>query len=279
MTLFEKIILFLQGTMIEPQPWGWFHLMSLFLTAILVCGCWFIRNRHSEKQLKCILALYAVPTFILEVLKQISWSATVTTDVGIIWDYQWYAFPFQLCTTPMIVCLVCLFLKKNIVRDALLSYVAFITILGSVAVMIIPSDCFIDEVLVNIHTTYLHFGSCVVSCYLLFSKEISVKINSYLKALAVFISFAMTANSLNILVYRSGILHGETFNMFYISPYFISTLPVFNQIQQEVPYLMFFGLYLLALSCGGLLIYSLSYAFQKVCIRIGCQYKKVAKRV
>jgi hypothetical protein len=174
------------------------------------------------------------------------------------------------------VCLICLFLKKNIVRDTLLSYVSFITILGSIAVMIWPSDCFVQDILVNIHTTYLHFGSFVVSCYLLFSGEVKIKIDSFVKAICIFISFAMTANVLNIIMFNSGILKGETFNMFYISPYFISSLPVFNQIQQEVPYIIFLMLYLIVLSCGSLIIYGLSYSIKCLLEYIG-KYKRIKR--
>jgi hypothetical protein len=172
-----------------------------------------------------------------------------------------------------------LFLKKNTVRSALLSYVSFITILGSLAVVFIPGDCFVEDILVNIHTTYLHYGSFVVSCYLLFSKEVHIKFDSLIKGISVFVMVAMSANIMNILIYRSGVLHGETFNMFYISPYFISTLPVFNQIQQEVPYLIFLGLYLFVLSCGGSLIYGISYVLQNLGLKMKIQDKKLFKRI
>lgn len=276
LTIFEQFILLMQKEMIEPLPFGWFHILCIILMCAACGVCWLIHNRHSERQLKCVLAVYAIPTMILEILKQISWSATVTTN-GIVWDYQWYAFPFQLCTTPLIVCLICLFLKKNIVRDALLSFVAFITILGSIAVIVYPTDCFTTDIMVNIHTTYLHFGSFVVSCYLLFSREIDMKLKYFIKAIYVFIIFVMTANSMNVLIYQSGILSGETFNMFYISPYFISSLPVFNQIQQEVPYLVFFVIYIFVLSCGGLLIYGLSYGIKCLLTVIAHHNKKMLK--
>jgi hypothetical protein len=245
--------------MIEPQPFGWFHILCLAIMFVAIYVCWCARKKHSEFQLKLVLGFYAVPTLILEILKQLSWSMSMNNG-EIVWDYQWYAFPFQLCTTPLIVCLICLFLKKGLIRNALLSYVAFITILGSIAVIVYPTDCFVEDILINIHTTYLHFGSFVVSCYLLFTKEVKIKWSSYIQAVSMFIIFAVIANCMNIFIYQSGILHGETFNMFYISPYFISNLPVFNQIQQEVPYLLFFFIYLFALSCGSLLIYSISYA-------------------
>ena len=261
LTLFEQFILFLQKDMITPLPFEWFHILCIALMIAAVGICWLIRKRHSEIQLKCVLAMYSIPTLIFEVLKQIAWSATITVE-GIVWHYRWYAFPFQLCTTPLIVCLICLFLKKNTVRKALLSYVAFITILGSFSVIIYPNNVFCTDILVNIHTTYLHFGSFVVSLYLLFSKEVKIQLKEFARGVYVFIMFAMTANIMNILVYRSGVLNGDTFNMFYISPYFISSLPVFNQIQQELPYIAFLCIYIIGLSCGGFLIYGIGYGIK-----------------
>jgi hypothetical protein len=51
------------------------------------------------------------------------------------------------------------------------------------------------------------------------------------------------------------VLNGEAFNMFYISPYFISELPVFNVIQQKVPYIVFLLTYVVALSLGSSVIF------------------------
>ena len=60
---------------------------------------------------------------------------------------------------------------------------------------------------------------------------------------------------LNVIVYNTGVLNGETFNMFYISPYFESSLPVFEKIYTLVPYSLFLIIYVVALSIGSYIIY------------------------
>jgi hypothetical protein len=134
---------------------------------------------------------------------------------------------------------------------------AYITILGSLATFIYPEDVFVIDILINIHTMFLHCGSLVVSIYLLISKEVKVNFKSFFNGYKVFLVFAFIAELLNIVIYKSGILHGETFNMFYISPYFISSLPVYNTIQESVPYLLFLFIYLFSIFMGGLIIYLL----------------------
>ena len=259
MNFFEKILCFLQGEMNEPVSFGWFHLLCLFLTLTIVFILYKRRIYHGEKQLKIMLGIYGVVAFLLELLKQLIWSFNYNSVTNIVtWDYEWYSFPFQLCTTPIFVCLICLFLKKGKFRDSLLSYMSYVTILGSISTMLMPDSCFVSDILVNIHTMWLHLGSFVVSVYLLMSGEVKTNIESFKNSIIVFLIFVCIANIMNIFIYNIGILNDETFNMFYISPYFISTLPVFDIIQSSVPYLIYLMIYIVALTMGAFIIYFVS---------------------
>ncbi|MBQ3021203.1 MAG: YwaF family protein [Bacilli bacterium] len=256
MNCIERILYYLQGEMIEPKAFGIFHIICLLLMFIIIYILYSIKGKHNDKQLKFILGFYSIVALILEVLKQLIWSFnydSITNSVT--WDYEWYAFPFQLCTTPIYVCLFCLFLKKGKLRDSLLSYISFITILGSISTMILPDSCLVSDILVNIHTMWLHLGSFVISVYLLITKEVKLNIKNLVSANIVFIIFVLLSLVLNISIYSSGILNGETFNMFYISPYFISDLPVFNIIQENLPYLLFLIIYIWTIVLGSVLIF------------------------
>lgn len=260
MNLFEKILYFLQKEMETPKPYGWFHLICIFLIIVSVIILFNLKNRYSEKQLKIVLFVYGFTAFILELLKQIVWSFNYDASTNIVtWDYQWYAAPFQLCTTPIFVSLICLFLKKNKFRDSLLSYIAYITILGSFMTVLLPDSCFTKTILVNIHTMWLHCGSLVLSVYLLIVGEVKVNKKSLINAFLVFIGFVFIAQSLNIIIYNSGILNGEDFNMFYISPYFTTHLPVYNFVQENFPYIIYFIFYIISIGLGSIVIYCFSY--------------------
>jgi len=239
-----------------PKPYGVFHLAWLFVTIAIIGLLAYKKENNNEKQLKYVLGIYGVTALILELLKQLIWSVEYDSATNaFVWDYQWYAFPFQLCTMPIYVCLICLFLKKGWLRDKLLAFLAYTTILGSIASAIIPDSLFVSEVLINVHAMWLHLGSLVVSLYLFMSKEVIPDKNSFFSAIGVFLIFVIFANMLNIAIYKSGILNGETFNMFYISPYFESTLPVFDIIYKSVPYPIFLMIYILGLSLGSSIIF------------------------
>lgn len=264
MNLFEKFLLFLQGEMNTPTSFGWFHLMWIILALLTIVFLCIRKDKHNERELKIVLGTYGIIALFLETLKQLIWSFNYDATLNLVtWDYEWYAFPFQLCTTPIFVTLICLFLKPSKFRKSLLSYLAYITILGSITTILMPDSCFVSDILVNIHTMWLHIGSFVVSIYLLISKEVEVHYKNLIYAILVFIIFAFIANYLNIVIYNIGVLNGETFNMFYISPYFISSLPVFDIIQQNVPYLLYLLIYVIAISLGGTIIYLIALLIQK----------------
>jgi len=264
MNLFEKIICFLQTEMKEPVAFGWFHCLWLIICFVTICVLYKRKRYYCERQLKFVLGSYGIVALTLEILKQITWSFNYDFLSNIsMWDYEWYAFPFQLCTTPIFVSLICLFLKKGNIRDSLLSYMSYITILGSISTMILPDSCFVSDILVNIHTMWLHLGSFVVSVYLLMNKEITVDLKAIKRAILVFLIFIALALVFNVIVYNSGVLNGETFNMFYISPYFISSLPVFDIIQQKVPYIIFLLIYICAIILGAFVIYGMATILKK----------------
>ena len=265
MNLFEKFLYFLQGDMKEPESFGWFHILWILGVIIAIIILYKKKKYYSEKQLKLVLGIYSVVALILELLKQLIWSFNYDPLLlSITWDYEWYSFPFQLCTTPIFVSIISFFMKKGKIRDSLLSYMAYITILGSISTILIPDSCFVSDILVNIHTMWLHLGSFVVSVYLLMTGEVKTSIKSLKSAILVFLIFVGIAEFMNILIYNIDVLNGETFNMFYISPYFTSTLPVFNVIQENVPYLVYLLIYIFVLILGAFIIYGISFIIKKV---------------
>ena len=266
MNFIEKILYSLQAEMTTPKPWGWFHLMWVFLVIASLSMLFSLRKKYSDKQLKIVLGVYGIVALILEVTKQIIWSFNYDVVTNLVtWDYQWYAAPFQLCTTPIFVSIIALFLKENSkLKSALLSYMAYVTILGSFMTMMIPDSCFTSDIVINIHTMWLHCGSMVVSVYLLMNGIVKIDEKSLKSAFKVFLFFALIAEILNISIYSSGILNGETFNMFYISPYFISSLPVFDVIQQNVPFILYLLIYIFAIYMGSLVVYLISYGVKRL---------------
>lgn len=268
MNVFEKFLYILQTDMETPIPYGWFHWLWIGLIFISIFLFFLLKNNKKEGKLKIVLGTYGIIAFVLELLKQVVWSFNFDAATNVVsWDYQWYAAPFQLCTTPLYVSLICLFLKDSKIRNSLLSYLSFCTFCASIMVMLLPDSCFTSDILVNIHTMWLHAGSLVVSFFLLITGYVKIKFPNFIQGFMVFLVFVGIAEALNIGIYNSGILGDETFDMFYISPYFSNSLPVFSSIKEVVPFGVYLFCYLLAMFLGGLIIFlvskGISRAYQK----------------
>ena len=50
--------------------------------------------------------------------------------------------------------------------------------------------------------------------------------------------------------------------MFYISPYFVTHLPVFKNIQENVPFIIYLLIYILTINIGAILVYWISYTIE-----------------
>ena len=88
--------------------------------------------------------------------------------------------------------------------------------------------------------------------------EVELNTKNLKRAIVVFIIFVGIAQLLNIGIYNLGVLNEETFDMFYISPYFETSLPVFSTLRKLFPYPIYLLIYVLALSLGTSVIYLIS---------------------
>lgn len=246
----------------RPQPYGFFHIawvLAALLTVLL------LQKRKGEKLTERVFSLFGWTALFLEALKQVSWSFSCGAQGAAVFNYQWYAAPFQLCTTPAYVAALYPFIRSVRVRNALRGYLAYFTLLGSVAVALFPENIYTEEVLINIHTSFLHMGGLFLSLWLLFSDRVAPK-RDFWDGYKVFLCFAGFALVLNIAVYHMANLRssGACFDMFYISPYYTSPVPVFSALDKALPYPLFLFLYLFAFWIGGALIAYISTAVRRI---------------
>jgi len=258
----EDFLLFLQNMqMKEPTRWGFVHIFSISIAFVLIAITIYKKRKGYKPNPKLVISIYAISTFILELTKQLM-LAVVREDDLVYWSFSYYSAPFQFCTMPLYACLILMFVKNEKVKDYLYCFLGLYSIVSMISVAFYPDTCFTESVLMNIHTMVLHFGGLVVSIYVLINELIKFNIKSLLKGLSVFLICVLIAFVLDIVVYN--LTSGEVdFNMFYISPYFDSVLPVFCDIKKVVPYPIFLIIYIAAVSLGALIILTISKIINK----------------
>ncbi len=235
MEFWIEILNILEAKMPVPALYGWYHFLWLGIVAgLTVLLCTRYRSCRPETVQKVVFGVAAV-VFLLEIYKQTVYTLSVEGGV-LAADFQWYAFPWQFCSTPMYAGLLTGVFRKGKIHDALYAYLATFVVFAGLCVMIYPGDVYIDLIGINIQTMVCHGSMIVVGIWLLVTKIVPLGWKTVGKAALVFTAAVAIAVLLNELMWYSGILGDETFNMFFVSRHFPGTLPVYSLVQQVVPY-------------------------------------------
>ena len=254
MQYLEKVLSFLQSfKMIKPTNYGWFHILCLIITILITIVL--IYKKPNKKKTMLVISIIMI---LFETYKQLSFSF----DNGI-WNYQWYGFPFQFCATPMYVALVAGLTKNKKIEEYCYSFLATFGLIAGVSVMLYPNTVFVKEVLINIQTMQHHGFMVVMGAYILATHSVNRKYKEVIKeGFSVFLILVTLALILDIITYYLNIDGG--LEMFFISPFHTSELPVFNIIYEKVPYIIFLLIYLFAFFLGGSIMYGFAHFIKKL---------------
>lgn len=253
MKFLGEILNLLNTQMTTPDPYGVFHLFFFVLSiiaGILLCK---FKKDAEEHFVRKLLLVTSLTVILLEIYKQINFSFTYENG-QILFDYQWYAFPFQFCSTPMYIGFAAALVKNERIHHSLCAYLGTYALSAGLCVMFYPVSVFIGTVGINIQTMICHGSMVTIGMYLLRTGYVKAEPATIRKALPVFLTLLLMAASMNELAYQTGLLETETFNMFFISPYCAPELPVYSMAQQALPFPLSLGVYVVAFTTASELI-------------------------
>lgn len=252
MEFLRSFLSLLSAKMEEPKSYGWFHLMFVaIMIGLTVFLCLKFKN-SSDKALRIIAFICWGVMVTLEIYKQFEYSYNLG-ETSITWDYQWYAFPYQLCSTPLYVLPFIFLMKDSKVRDAFLAYMSTFSMFGGLATFIYPEQVFISTIGINIQTMVHHGLQIVLGIFFIVWARKKINRWYFIKSVPVFAVLVTIAILANNAFMSLGI--DETFNMFYISPHFDCTLPILSMIYPKVNYLIFVALYILGFTLIAFIIF------------------------
>jgi hypothetical protein len=176
---------------------------------------------------------------------------------------------------PMYVGLLAGIFRKGKIHEALCAFLATYSIFAGVCVMAYPVTVFVDTIGINIQTMVCHGSMITIGAYLLYTGYVKMEHKTILKALPVFAVAVLIAMTLNEIVYYTGLLKTDEFNMFFISPHCAPSLPVYSLVQEIVPYPWCLIIYIAAFTLAAYLMLLISMAVRKVIKSIFVINKKV----
>lgn len=247
-----NLIEILDTKMQVPEMYGWFHISFFALSVIAgILLCRFFKF-PDERFVKRLLLISSLIVLGLEIYKQINYTFSFD-GTAISADYQWYAFPFQFCSTPMYIGFVALLKNKRLHR-ACCAYLATFALFAGLCVMVYPPQVFVSTIGINVQSMICHGMMISIGIYLFGSGYVETKHRTILKAVPVFAVCVLVAAVMNEIAYLSGLLERETFNMFFISPHCEPSLPVYSLVQAAVPFPWCAIIYIAAFSVAAYII-------------------------
>lgn len=262
MNFWQEFLRILDFEMETPEPYGWFHLMFFALSIIAAIILCLTHKKEDVDRPRKVVLITAITVIVLEIYKLVNYSFSY--ENGITFDFEWYAFPWQFCSTPMYVGLLAGLTKKGKVHNALSAYLATYALFAGVSVMFYPTTVFISTMGINIQTMICHGSMITIGIYLLYSGYVKIEHKTILKALPVFAVAVLIAVILNETAYFTGLLETDTFNMFFVSRHCEPSLPVYSIVQGIVPYPWCLIIYIIGFTLAAYIMLLIAMLIKKV---------------
>ena len=262
MEFFCSVLRDLDVQMTVPEQFGWFHLLWIFLTVLTTVLLCVTHKMWDDKRVRRIVFITAVIVTVLEIYKQLCLGFYFAEDGTL--DYEWSSFPWQFCSMPMYVGLLTGIFRKGRVHTALNAFLATYATFAGLCVMVYPGNVFIDSVGINVQTMVCHGSMVAVGVYLLYSGYVKLHHKTLFSAMTVFVVTLCNAVFLNEVIYCAGVLGGDTFNLFFVSPYFETPLPIYSWLQANLPFPICLAAYFAAFSLAAYLVLLLAMLSKKL---------------
>ena len=267
MSFLAKLLKFLDAKMTTPTSYGWFHLMWLAIaigSGVLLC---YLYKKGIIKNVKGVMLALYITLIILEIYKISNFSFSY--EDGVSFNFAWYIFPWQFCSTPMYIGLVAA-LTKGKVHDFCCSFLATFAVFAGLAVMIYPEDVFIPTIGINVQTMICHGSMITMGIFLYYTNHVKAEFKTLFKGISVFSICVAIAIALNEIAHVIGITEDHYFNMFYISRHEDPHLPVYSSVQAVVPYPFSLIIYIMGFSVAACLMLLGAMGIKK----LGAKFKK-----
>ena len=248
MNLPDWIIRFLQATawpMKAPAMVGPFHIgmMALCIAvpylAVRLFPC-------SRVQARRRLFLIGIVLAVMEIYKQLFYYAVVNHM-----HYDWWFFPFQLCSMAMYLCLI-LPLTRGRLRDAIQTFLFDFSLPGALLALWFPEDMLRPYWTMTLHG-FLWHGLLVYIAFMVYQAGlVRNDRRGFLDAAGLYLILAATAFLLNVW-FTPLAVYGSRPNLFYLSPHEKTGQFFFRRVADAfgigIEHIVYVSMYILFCAC------------------------------
>ena len=222
-----------------------------------------IRNDMNDRIAGRSLILMGLGFALLEVFKQIYLIRNVFEG-----GYNVWYVPFQLCSMPIYLFPTAWYLgrrgglneRSQRLRRTLLTFLMDYGFLGGVMALTVRDGfTFPEHPLLTAHGWIWHLGMIAAALLIMWKGEGDLSIKGWLRTLPLFLALALMAEIINVALHGYG-----DCDMFYISPYHLSSQPVFRDVDAAVGRPAGILIYLGAVCFGAFLSHVIMYVLDRI---------------
>lgn len=253
-TLLSELIKLTAWEMEKPKAYGPFHItFTVIGVALSILLARKFRN-VSEKGNRIILFSAGMFLLVTEFYKQLFYYYHIGNG-----HYQWWIFPFQLCSVPMYLCLIAAFLKPGRLQNGMYHFMTTFNLLGGIMAFVEPSGIVHEYWTLTIHAFLWHMTLIFIGAYLIASGRFAKTRKDYFSAMLVFLMLALLAFCINLIFWD---VSGGSINMFFVGPK-NSSLAIFKDIAKNFGWYVSTALYIPTVCLGAFLLYLPAHYYHK----------------
>ena len=246
-SLLRQLMRILAVPMEKPPMFGSFHIFAALTMCIAAIAAGYVLRTKTDAQRLRVIQAAGWILLAGEILKQLFLFFIVENEM-----YNWWWFPFQLCSMPMYLSIILPYLKN---RDGVIVFLTSYCLIAAVLALIYPQDMLRDYVLLTGHAFLWHGMMLVIAFTLLSGHMVRFENRNFAQAFLLFLFLACIAECINIYGFHHTVIPGTYPNMFYITPYYKNTQPVFRLIADTWGIIPADIFYFLTLSAGSYLLF------------------------
>jgi len=242
----DSFMSFTAWQMEKPPAYGAFHLSFTFIG--LALSIWGAKrlSKLGTKGNRIVLLTVGIFLAVCEVYKQLFYYYHIGNET-----YQWWIFPFQMCSVPMYLCIIAPLLKPGKMQKAMYNFMMIYNLLGGFMAFIEPSGIVHEYWTLTLHAFIWHMTLVFIGLYLAFSDRGGKTMADYWSASKTFVCLCAVAFTINVALYK--VSQGSV-NMFFVGPA-NSSLIVFKQISEAFGWYVSTALYIPTVCLGAYLIF------------------------
>jgi len=240
-----------------PELFGGLHILmmcAMVISAAVAAALTTGRSRSSDSSDSMLTRVLAASGWILlalELYKQLFLFYIVNDGA-----YDWWYFPFQLCSVPIYLCISLPFIHGRL-RGAVMTFLAGYTLVSALAALIYPQDFLRPYITLTMHGFIWHGILIYISLTVILSGAAYTRSGAaVMDAAILFVALSIIAVLINTAAepamqaaYAARRIPHDHAAMFYMNPYHLSPQPLVSSVQMAAgipPGLMLYGLVIIA---------------------------------